>query len=121
MYEEDEDDVLAYLVKQGAITQQQAENVRRRRAAEALRDTPYQDGKMVSGHYIPTSRWQDIATLGRQLAGVYGTYRADRADEEIARKRSEALDELIRRVKGGTRPRTFTRGYGLEDDGSEAY
>jgi hypothetical protein len=121
MYEEDEDDVLAYLVKQGAITQQQAENVRRRRAAEALRDTPYQNGKMVSGHYIPPSNWANLATLGKQLAGVYGTYRADRADEEIARKRSEALDELIRRVRGATKPRTFTRGYGFEDDGSEAY
>jgi hypothetical protein len=98
-YDDDEDEVLDYLVRSGAISAEVAENARRRRHYEALSESRYADGKTVGGHYVKPSIGQNLATLGNQIAGAYGSYKADQRDAELQAQRADALQKLIDRAK----------------------
>jgi hypothetical protein len=99
-----DEDVLTYLLEIGALRPEEEKLARMRSRAEALRNTPYGSGKMVSGHYIPTSPWQDVATLGGQLAGIYGDYKTDKDEQELFRKRRSALEGFTKRRRPGADP-----------------
>jgi len=106
---QDEDAEYAQLMQASAANAQYQQTIEKQKAlAERLRGMPVQEGKMVSGHYIPPSPFS-------QIAGAMGQRGAMKADEagsaagqglnaSQARQNQMVLQALLRNRGGGMAP-----------------
>jgi hypothetical protein len=113
-----DDDLLEYFLQIGALRPEEERLARMRSRAEALRGQQYKPGQMVSGHYIPTSGLQDLATFAGQLAGAYGEYKADQAEDELRQRRRAILEDFAQRAaRRGVNPAVdYAKAYGSQSD-----
>lgn len=105
-------DLLEYLLQIGAMRPEEQRNMRLRARAEALRGAKAPEGQMVSGIYVAPSRWQQAAALGAQLGGMFGEYKANKAEEDLMRRRREALDRFIRGPRSTATPDYWSESTG---------
>lgn len=70
------------------------ERIRRRRAmAEALMAAQSPQGQMAGRYYVAPSPWQNLATLGSQLAGAFVNRRLDKEEQSAVADESRRLAE----------------------------
>jgi hypothetical protein len=113
-----DDDLLDYFLQIGALRPDEERLARLRSRADALRGQQYKSGQMVSGHYVPTSPLQDFSTLAGQLAGAYGEYKADQAEDELRQRRRAILEGFTQRAaRRGANPAVdYALAYGSQSD-----
>lgn len=106
--------VLQYLLEMGAIQPEITANDRSRARAQALQDTAMPQGQMVSGHYVKPG-WGAALNAGvRQVAGAYGEHRANKRDDELAKRKRSAFDVLAMSGQKPSSPSSSGDGFSTD-------